>query len=87
MGFDLLSAFNSNDLQKYSSLTDIVSLNLGKNAKTGERFAKAVLDNGTTLIKSVTSAGVEKMLNMLYQLLRLLRNEITLLKIYLRSRD
>ena len=48
-------------MQRFSSsLTDIVSLSLGKNAKTGERFARAVLDNGTTLIKSVTATGVEK---------------------------
>ncbi|MCR5544878.1 MAG: hypothetical protein K6F30_00175 [Lachnospiraceae bacterium] len=61
MGFDLLSAFNAKDLKKFSStLSDIVSLSIGKNAKTGERFAKVVLDNGTTLIKSITASGVEK---------------------------
>ncbi|BAK48449.1 hypothetical protein CXIVA_24820 [Clostridium sp. SY8519] len=61
MGINLLSVFNAKDLGKLSAeLSDIVSLNFGTNGKTGEKFARAVLDNGTTLIKSVTATGVEK---------------------------
>ena len=57
----LIKAFNSADVAKVASkIRDIVSLNYGINKKTGERFVRAVMNNGTTLIKSVTESGIEK---------------------------
>ena len=57
----LIKAFNSTDVAKVASkIRDIVSLNYGINKKTGEKFARAVLKDGTTLIKSVTESGIEK---------------------------
>lgn len=39
-------------------LSHIISLAFKPNKKTGARIARAVLDDGTTLIKTVTSSGV-----------------------------
>ena len=59
MSTDLLSVFNRNDLETSGSSTaNIVSLSFAPNKKTGAKIARAVLDNGSTLIKTVTASGV-----------------------------
>lgn len=58
MGFNLTTIFKPSDLQKIGhSMTNIVSLAFKANNKTGAKIARAVLDNGKTLIKTVTAAG------------------------------
>ncbi len=60
MSINLPSIFTRNTLKEVSStLADIISLNYGFNKKTGEKFARAVLKDGRTLIKSATKTGVE----------------------------
>ena len=41
-----------------SSIAAMVSLAFKPNKKTGAKIARAVLDDGTTLIKTVTASGV-----------------------------
>lgn len=61
MSFELMKAFTKKDMDKLTSaLGNLMSLNIGGNAKTGERFIRAVFANGTTLIKAITATGVEK---------------------------
>lgn len=56
---DLLSVFKKADLVKYGKRTaDIMSLAFKSDKKTGARIARAVLDDGTTLIKKVSASGV-----------------------------
>ena len=58
MGFNLMTVFKNADLQKFGqTATNVVSLAFKTNSKTGARIARAVLDNGTTLIKTVTASG------------------------------
>lgn len=58
MGFNLMTVFNTADLQKFGqTAANIVSLAFKTNKKNGSRIARAVLDNGTTLIKTVTANG------------------------------
>ena len=58
MGFNLMTVFKNADLQKFGqTAANVVSLAFKTNSKTGARIARAVLDNGTTLIKTVTASG------------------------------
>lgn len=59
MSTNLLNIFKNSDLKDIGkSSANIVSLAFKPNKKTGARIARAVLDDGTTLIKSVTASGV-----------------------------
>ncbi|MBQ8955354.1 MAG: MarR family transcriptional regulator [Lachnospiraceae bacterium] len=59
----LLSLFTEDDFEQdingaAYSLADIISLSYVMNKSTGERFARAVLEDGTTLIKpALTRSG------------------------------
>ncbi|MCR5237870.1 MAG: hypothetical protein K6E34_11790 [Lachnospiraceae bacterium] len=60
----LLSIFSETDFRKpigdtVYSLADIVSLGYVMNKSTGERYARAVLGDGTALIKTVPSGNVK----------------------------
>lgn len=58
MAFNLMTVFNSSDLQKFGqSAANIISLAFKENKINHSRIARAVLDNGTTLIKKVTATG------------------------------
>lgn len=58
MGVSLMTVFKNADLQKYGqTAANIVSLAFKTDKKNGSRIARAVLDNGTTLIKKVTTSG------------------------------
>ena len=60
MPFDLMTVFKKSDLQKFGQTTsNVVSLAFKANKNRGSKIARAVLDNGTTLIKTVTATGVE----------------------------
>lgn len=51
--------FKTSDLKEVGqTAANVVSLAFKPNKKTGAKIARAVLDNGTTLIKSVTASGV-----------------------------
>ena len=55
----LMNVFKSVDLKDAGkTAANIVSLAFKPNKKTGARIARAVLDDGTTLIKTVTASGV-----------------------------
>ena len=59
MSTNLMNVFNDSDLKEVGQTADnVVSLAFKPNKKTGAKIARAVLDNGTTLIKSVTASGV-----------------------------
>jgi len=59
MPTNLMNVFNSVDLKSVGKkVADIVSLNFASNKKTGTRIARAVLNDGTTLVKRVTPSGV-----------------------------
>ena len=59
MPTNLLSVFKNVDLKDLGKTTaNIVSLAFKTNQKTGAKIARAVLDDGRTLIKTVTSSGV-----------------------------
>ena len=54
-----MNVFNTADLQKFGqTAANVVALAFKTNKKTGARIARAVMDNGTTLIKTVTASGV-----------------------------
>lgn len=58
MAFNLLEVFEKADLKKFGRTTaNIISLAFTVNKKTGARIARAVLDDGITLVKTVTSNG------------------------------
>ncbi|MCI9639843.1 helix-turn-helix domain-containing protein [Anaerovoracaceae bacterium 41-7] len=58
MSFNLMTVFKNSDLQKFGqTAANVVSLAYKVNKKNGARIARAVLDNGTTLIKTVTASG------------------------------
>lgn len=58
MSFNLMTVFKNTDFQQFGqSATNVVSLAFKTNKKNGARTARAVLDNGTTLIKTVTASG------------------------------
>jgi DNA-directed RNA polymerase specialized sigma subunit len=59
MSTNLTNVFKNVDLQRVGkTVSNIVSLAFKPNKKTGARIARAVLDDGTTLIKTVTASGV-----------------------------
>lgn len=59
MSTNLLNVFKTSDLKEVGqTAANVVSLAFKPNKKTGAKIARAVLDNGTTLIKSVTASGV-----------------------------
>ena len=59
MNTNLMNVFKSTDLKSVGkSATDVMSLAFKPNKKTGAKIARAVLNDGTTLIKSVTASGV-----------------------------
>ena len=60
MSANLLKIFTNTDLKKEAGKTtaNIVSLAFKNNHKTGSKIARAVLDDGRTLIKTVTASGV-----------------------------
>ena len=59
MPTNLLSVFKNVDLKDLGKTTaNIVSLAFKTNQKTGAKIARAVLDDGRTLIKTVTASGV-----------------------------
>ncbi len=59
MPTNLLNVFKSVDLQKIGkTAASITSLAMTQNKKTGARIARAVFDDGSTLIKTVTASGV-----------------------------
>ena len=58
MAANLMNVFKNADLKNVGkSATDIVSLSFKPNKKTGAKIARAVLNDGTTLIKNVTASG------------------------------
>lgn len=60
MSFNLMTVFNNSDLQQFGqTATNMVSLAFKTNKKNGAKIARAVFDNGMTLIKTVTASGVE----------------------------
>lgn len=59
MSVSLMSVFKNIDLVDLGKTTaNIISLAFTPNKKTGAKIARAVLDNGMTLIKTVTASGV-----------------------------
>lgn len=59
MATNLMNVFTNSDLKKVGkSAANIVSLAFKPNKKTGAKIARAVLDDGTTLIRNVTASGV-----------------------------
>ncbi|MDD3193561.1 MAG: Trp family transcriptional regulator [Oscillospiraceae bacterium] len=59
MSTNLMTVFKNSDLQKFGqTAANIVSLAFKVDKKNGARIARAVLENGTTLIKKVTASGV-----------------------------
>lgn len=59
MQTNLMNIFKASDLKEVGqTAANVVSLAFKPNKKTGAKIARAVLDNGTTLIKSVTASGV-----------------------------
>ena len=59
MSVSLMTIFKNVDLKEFGKTTaNIISLAFTSNKKTGTKIARAVLDNGTTLIKTVTASGV-----------------------------
>ena len=60
MSTNLLKIFSNSEIRKETGKTtaNIVSLAYKSNHKTGSKIARAVLDDGSTLIKTVTASGV-----------------------------
>ena len=59
MGTNLMNVFNMTDLQKFGqTAANIMSLAFKVNKKTGARTARAIMDNGITLVKTITASGV-----------------------------
>lgn len=59
MTFNLMTVFKGSDLKKFGqSAGNVISLAFKTNSKTGTKIARAVMDNGTTLLKEVTANGV-----------------------------
>lgn len=59
MATNLLNIFKKDDLKEFKkSAQNIVALAFKTNKKTGAKIARAVLDDGTTLIKTILSSGV-----------------------------
>lgn len=59
MSINLMNVFKNMDLQKVEKATsNIISLAFKTNKSNGSRIVRAVLDDGITLIKTVTPTGV-----------------------------
>jgi len=60
MPLNLLTMFKNVELKKEVGKTtaNIVQLAFKTNHKTGMKFARAVLDDGQTLIKTISSSGI-----------------------------
>ena len=60
MAKNLMTLFTDEDLEEDKRLSpdDIVSLAYGTKKRSGERFAKATLENGRTYIRSLSMHGV-----------------------------
>jgi len=59
MSVNLMNVFKKVDLMNIGkTASNITSMKLIKNKKTGGHIARAVFDNGITLIKTVTASGV-----------------------------
>lgn len=59
MATNLMTVFKNADLKKVGKTSaNVISLAFKPNKKTGAKMARAVLDDGTTLIKNVTASGV-----------------------------
>lgn len=59
MSVSLMRIFKNADFKEVGkNVADVVSLTLKPNKKTGAKIARAVLNNGQTLIKTVTETGV-----------------------------
>lgn len=59
MSFNLMNVFENAELQKFGqTAANVVSLMYKPNKKNGAKIVRAVLDNGTTIIKTVTATGV-----------------------------
>lgn len=59
MTTSLMNVFKNADLKEVGKTTaNVISLAFKPNKKTGAKIARAVLDDGTTLIKNVTASGV-----------------------------
>lgn len=61
MAPDLMTLFTGGDLPKKKRLAadDIVSLSYGIKKRSGEQFAKATLNDGTSYIRSLSKSGVD----------------------------
>lgn len=60
MAVDLLTVFKKTDLKEMGhTAANLIQLAFKVNKKSGTRIARAVLDNGETLIKEITASGVE----------------------------
>lgn len=60
MSLNLMTVFKTSDLHKFGqTANNVISLAFKTNKKNGSKIARAVLDDGTTLIKTVTATGVE----------------------------
>lgn len=58
MSFNLMEVFTNNDFKRLQeSVTNVVSLAFKTNGKNGTKIVRAVMDDGTTLIKKVTASG------------------------------
>jgi len=59
MGTNLMNIFKNYDLAKFGkTASNVVSLTFRSNGKNGAKIARAVMDDGTTLLKTVTETGV-----------------------------
>ena len=59
MSVSLMNIFKNADLKNVGKTSaNVISLTLKPNKKTGAKIARAVLDDGRTLIKTVTASGV-----------------------------
>ena len=59
MATNLMNVFKNTDLKNIGKSTaDVMSLAFKPNKKTGAKIARAVLNDGITLIKTVTASGV-----------------------------
>lgn len=60
MSLNLLSMFSNAEVRKEAGKTiaNIIDLSFRTNGKTGAKIARAVLDDGRTLVKTITASGV-----------------------------
>lgn len=60
MEFNLLEVFNTMDYSKFKQdVSNLISLSVTPNKRSGSLNARAVFNDGRTLYKTVTSTGVE----------------------------